>query len=322
MPSNSAFKNGYKPISAVKLLAADLPEVQYIVADLMTEGLGIVAGAPKVGKSWLTLQAAVEISIGGSVLGRSCEQRDVLYYALEDGERRIQKRLRKLDAGRDESKRLRLLFEAPRLGEGLEEQIEAWLAKHEGGVVVIDILAKVRPNTSRGNAYQEDYEVMAPLHELARSHPGSVLIGNTHDRKAAADDILTTVTGTRGITGSADWIWVVKRPRLDPVGEIHIVGRDIEQDLKLSARFDGTWTADERPLPVASPERNRIYDWLVVHGPAYPKNVAIGLGITPNAAQRLLVKMHQDGQLQKTPEGYDIDRSKRNPNGTWLSVEV
>lgn len=311
MPRSRAHLNGYDSISATKLLATQLPDLEYLVEGILPEGLGILAGAPKTGKSWLALQTAIEISQGGELLGRRChEPRPALYYGLEDGPRRLQKRLRTL--GRDrELTGLRIRLSAPRLHGGLEDDVEKWLTQHEGGVVFIDVLSKVRPKgRQRGrNAYDEDYEALGAIHDVAQAHPGSAVVVLTHDRKAESEDYLVSVTGTRGVTGSADWVWVLKRRQLDPRGSIYVTGRDIEREMLLGASFNGAWSLDDRPLPTASNERNQIYEWLEEHGPAFAKSVAEALNMNSRqAAQYLLNKMHESGQVQKTDKGYDIDR--------------
>ncbi len=240
---------------ATDLMEKKLRPLEYPITDILPEGLGIVAGAPKVGKSWLTLQAAIEIATGGAMLGKQTDKaRPVLYYGLEDGERRFQKRIASLDAGRKlDLSLLAFHYESPAIGEGLEDDIEAFFeANGEDSVVFIDVLAKIRPpSKGRGSAYDEDYGVIGPLQTLSKGHPGSSLVVVTHDRKMGSEDFLTTVTGTRGVTGAADWIWVVKRPRLEDVGNIYITGRDIERDAMITARFDGVWSLVGRLAPTA-----------------------------------------------------------------------
>lgn len=247
---------------ADELYEKDLRELEYPVADIFPEGLGIVAGAPKVGKSWLTFQAAIQIAAGSSLLGKSTDKsRPVLYYGLEDGERRFQKRMKfllsELHPGiTDEERRyilsyLGLRYESPAIGEGLERDVAAFIDDNGGDAVVfIDVLAKIRPRSSgKGSVYDEDYGVLGPLQTVSKERPGSSIVVVTHDRKMGAEDPLTTVTGSRGVVGAADWVWVIKRPRLEDVGTIFVTGRDIERDTSLTASFRGVWTRLARVCP-------------------------------------------------------------------------
>lgn len=239
---------------ATDLMQESLRPLEYPITDILPEGLGIVAGAPKVGKSWLTLQAAVAIATGTSLLGKQADKpRPVLYYGLEDGKRRFQKRIAALTDPTTDLSLLAFHYESPVIGEGLEDDIAAFMDQNgEDSVVFIDVLAKIRPPAKgRGSAYDEDYSVVGPLQSLSKAHPGSSLVVVTHDRKMGSEDFLTTVTGTRGVTGAADWIWVVKRPRLEDIGNIYITGRDIERDVMITAKFGGAWTLVGRQAPTS-----------------------------------------------------------------------
>src|SRR5262249_11215399 len=69
----------------------------YVIPGLIPEGLTILAGKPKIGKSWMALDIASGLAGGYYILGNiKLEQADVLYCALEDNERRLQNRLLKI----------------------------------------------------------------------------------------------------------------------------------------------------------------------------------------------------------------------------------
>ncbi len=44
-----------KTVDAETLMTTPLPAIRYVVDQLLPQGLHILAGAPKVGKSWLAL---------------------------------------------------------------------------------------------------------------------------------------------------------------------------------------------------------------------------------------------------------------------------
>lgn len=96
-----AQKNG-KPetFTAADLMALELPETRWAVPDIVPEGVTLLVGKPKLGKSWLTLGFGVATATGGVALGtKRVEQGECLYLALEDNRRRLQKRLTKLLSG-------------------------------------------------------------------------------------------------------------------------------------------------------------------------------------------------------------------------------
>ena len=61
---------------------------------IIPEGMGLLAGGPKVGKSWLGYALSLAIARGADALGGipTGTARPVLYLALEDGDRRMKER--------------------------------------------------------------------------------------------------------------------------------------------------------------------------------------------------------------------------------------
>jgi len=72
------------------------PPLSYVVPGLVPEGSVLLVGAPKIGKSWLVLAVGLAAASGGKALGLDVSKRPVLYLALEDGDRRLQDRCRRL----------------------------------------------------------------------------------------------------------------------------------------------------------------------------------------------------------------------------------
>lgn len=95
-----------KTVSADALATTVFEPITCIVPGYIVEGLTLLAGKPKAGKSYLALNIAYAIATGGQVLGAEVEQGDVLYLALEDNERRLQRRLDQIEPFRDKPKRL------------------------------------------------------------------------------------------------------------------------------------------------------------------------------------------------------------------------
>ena len=120
-------RNGHRPktISAADLMALELPEVRWAVPGIVPEGVTLLAGKPKLGKSWLTLDLGVAISTGGAALGtKRVEQGECLYLALEYNRRRLQRRLDKLLSGRAAPAGLHLALDWPRVDEGGAEALD------------------------------------------------------------------------------------------------------------------------------------------------------------------------------------------------------
>src|SRR6516164_8442727 len=85
-------------ITAAALQCKQFPEIGWVLEGILPEGLTLLVGKPKVGKSWLALELSLGVAEGGFVMTviRPACTGDVLYLALEDNQRRLQKRSTKL----------------------------------------------------------------------------------------------------------------------------------------------------------------------------------------------------------------------------------
>jgi len=151
--------------TAAALQAKEFPAVSYVVPGLIPEGLTLLAGKPKIGKSWLGLDLCLAIAAGRFCLGdRRPIEGDVLYCALEDNPRRLQRRIDKLlgpSFTETWPARLTLTTYWQRLDQGGVDDIADWLDSVPAGrFVVVDTLAAVRP-VKASQGYTEDYEALA-----------------------------------------------------------------------------------------------------------------------------------------------------------------
>ena len=79
--------------SCEEIMTTVYKPIEFVIDGLIAQGLYILAGAPKVGKSWLALDMCLSIAKGESVLGQKTLQGTALYLCLEDSYARIQNRL-------------------------------------------------------------------------------------------------------------------------------------------------------------------------------------------------------------------------------------
>src|SRR5215469_6474985 len=131
-------------ITARELQSKQFKPVRIILPDLIPEGMTILAGKPKVGKSWFALDVCLAAADETRfVLGdKRPVHGDVLYLALEDNQRRLKKRLDKIIQGQgDWPPRLALHTEWKRSNEGGLKDIEAWCKSvEEPRLIWIDTL--------------------------------------------------------------------------------------------------------------------------------------------------------------------------------------
>lgn len=303
-------------IDAADLMDSVLPPLLWVVPGLLPEGTTILAGPPKVGKSALVYQIAVEVALGGALFGQRVEPGVALYLALEDGPRRGQDRLRAVLAGRTMPHgRLQVEWGAPKIGEGLVEYLDNWLGEHsDSRLVAIDTLAKVRPpSNGKRNPYEVDVEDLGRLQDLFRDRQVSLTIAH-HARKESTDDFLTSVSGTYGITGSADTIAVIRRKRLETFGTIVVTGRDVAETT-LHVRFDDTlWSVAPASLPQTSFERSEVFQTIEHHGPIFATGIAQMTGLSRQSVQNMLALMLDDGALVRVTKGYQIAPQYSQPS--------
>ncbi len=202
------------PISAREILATDYPAPRWAVPGLVPEGLTILAGHPKVGKSWIALSLGVAVAAGGSFLGkRPAIKGAVTYFALEDNARRIKDRLLRLGVTSSPGE-LEFEFSLPPIGGGGLEALDSWLeAREDVRLVVLDVFNRIRaPRPKGADPYLHDAGQVALLQALAMRRAVSIYMTH-HDKKAGADDWLDRVSGTQGIAGGADAVVLLERQR-------------------------------------------------------------------------------------------------------------
>lgn len=240
--------------TAQELLEEPITEADWVIEDLLPVGAHILAGAPKIGKSWMVLAMGLAVSMGTSFWDYAVCRGGVLYLCLEDTYARVKKRLWKLtDEAND---RFYLANSAATIKDGLAEQIDYFVITHPDlKLVFIDTFQKVRSPTG-DSIYAADYGDFSALKAMADKHSLAMMVVH-HTRKMADEDIMNTVSGSSGITGSADSIWVLKRASRG-VGDatLTITGRDVEfQELKLALR-DCRWSLIERTSEEELEERD------------------------------------------------------------------
>lgn len=79
--------------SCEEIMTTVYKPIEFVIDGLLAQGLYILAGAPKVGKSWLALDMCLSIAKGEKILGLKTSQGTALYLCLEDSYARIQNRL-------------------------------------------------------------------------------------------------------------------------------------------------------------------------------------------------------------------------------------
>lgn len=226
--------------------------IEFIIDDLITQGLYILAGSPKVGKSWLALDMCLSVAKGEKVLGQQTKKGTALCLCLEDSFQRIQSRLYELTDG------LHFSIMSESIGNGLEEQIESFKNAHSDlKIVFIDTLQMVR-NESDSN-YSSDYKELSVLKTLADKISIAIVVVH-HTRKCQDSDPFNMISGSTGISGCVDGSMVlIENKRGSRNAKLHCVGRDIENQ-EINLHFDSDmkkWIITDEPT--ASKSKDNIF---------------------------------------------------------------
>lgn len=295
--------------TAVEIMAMNFPEPRWAIPGIVAQGVTLLAGAPKIGKSWLALNVSTAVACGGRALGKvTVDAGDVLYLALEDNPRRLRSRLEKVLANAPAPPRLTFAVHCEPLPAGGTERITAWLDAHpDARLVVVDVFARVRgmaPNNL--SSYDADYLAMGALKRLADRYDVAVLVVH-HTRKAASEDFLDAVSGTNGLAGSADAVLVLRRSRGKASAELHVTGRDVEE-AEYALDFDprlGVWQILDGPASDYSlgDTRRAILDHLRVVGAGTPRHIAESLSLNHETVKKTCKRMFDDDQLDTDGAG-------------------
>lgn len=287
----------------------DLPPLKWAVEGHLAEGFNVLAGRQKLGKSRLALDFAVAVATGGYAMGTiPCEQGDVLYIDLENGRRRVQRRLHELfpdKAGRLDMPGLLWAFEAPPIGGGFTDLLDAWVRKVEKPrLIVLDVLQRVKPvgGDKRQNSYERDYSTFAPIQQWALDN-NVALLALHHTRKGGADDPLEALSGSNGLSAVADTTLVLDK---DASGvTLYVRGRDVEER-DAALRCDGPhWLlqgeasdvrrSDERAVMLAALDEAKE--------PLTPRDMSDLTGRPYTSVRQLLVRMAKAGEVEKPKRG-------------------
>lgn len=302
-------------INTNELMAIEFPPVQWCVPEYVPEGLSVLAGRQKLGKTWLALDWAIACASGSCAM-RSipCEQGDVLYIDLENGRRRAQDRINLLfpsPRNRPDLSRLQWQNEAPALGNGFLQSADDWrLSVIRPRLLIIDVLQRVKPagNANR-NAYENDYAIFSALQHWSLEH-GVAVVGLHHTRKGGAEDPLEALSGSNGLSACADTTLVLDK---DAAGtSLYVRGRDVLEKKSALQFLQGQWivTGDAESVTASTERGNILAALLEADDPMSPADLASVTGMKSGNTRRLLFSMAKAREVQKSGYGRYVHPDK------------
>lgn len=225
---------------AGQILHTDYPDIISIVDDYLTAGVWFIYGMPKIGKSWLGGQVGLAIATGGTVFGKNVKRGRVLYLALEDGERRLKRRMLLQHWPSDVAidymlpKDFREQIGPLNLAGG--KRLLAYIEQHDYLATIVDTFSRgFNVNQLKSDALTD---ALAPFQEFTQ-RTNRVIIFIDHEPKRNDENAtaITALFGGIAKVGVADGVWRLYKERGKSV-RIDIEGRDLEDTYSLKLHFD------------------------------------------------------------------------------------
>jgi len=291
-----------------ELINMDFQPLNWVIEDILPEGLFILGGKPKQGKSILALNIGIAVANGDPVFNRKTCEGAVIYLALEDVARRLQVRLLKMLNGMPAPENFKIFTNWSRFEDGGLDCIEGEILKHENiKLIIIDTFAKFTGRA--GNNYNNDYEIISTIKEIADKYGVTILLIH-HMRKSGADYIMDTFSGSTGITAAADGVIAFVRNNNLVDAELHILGRDVEL-AEIALRFNPnivTWECVGDMIDVKNtPQYQLLYDYVKDNtskdNPFPPSVIAEKTGLQKSYVKKKLTVMKKKGEVKKPGHG-------------------
>ncbi len=273
--------------TAADLLNADFPEPTWLVPGILPTGLTLLAGRPKVGKSWLALQIAHAKGIGGEVFGAAVDKGRVLFLALEDSPARLADRMRLQHWPEDADVQFQTSCAVAELAAILEHD--------RFDLLVIDTFSRLFVDVDQDDV-SATTKALGQLQELAQAGGFSVLLLD-HHRKGADGDAVLDVLGSTGKSAVADTIAGLFRHRGERDATFKTVSRDCEE-VELTLRFGrdlGIWSVVD--YGERCPQTGAIIDALRDE-PDTLTGLSRKLELSKSTVSRALAELHNAGRTK------------------------
>ena len=284
------------------ITAAELMDMQFlprstVVDGMLPAGCYILAGAPKVGKSFLMAQLCWCVATGTPFLGQPTHRSQVLYLSLEDTGERVQGRLIRMFGVEHPVGRLYLKFETDLRGRDLLAMLEGFFMDHPSvRLVVIDTFQRVREGGGAQYSYQSDYEEIRPFKEFTDIHDVALILVHHTRKNTESENSFDRISGTNGLLGAADGAFLLYREK----GRVILdqTGKDLPGQ-RMILDFDPQrclWTVVSREAEIAEPPEPLLEqvsaflssagkDWA---GTPTELSALLGVDMKPNALTRRL----------------------------------
>ena len=299
----------YRLISAKEIYNTEFEPLVWIVPEIIPEGLSKLDGPPKSMKSWLVLSLSLSVSMGGSFMGHiPVEKKDVVYLALEDDKRRLNRRMHKIGIEPPEN----FFIMTPAEWQGTIADFEKLLQEHkEIGLVVIDTLFMFSPMAD-SNSYVDTYSPVSRIQRISHStNTAIVLVHHTRKTQKDGGSWADSGMGSQGINGAVDTILLLDKKDGSHEGTLKVKGRDVEETaykLKWDKTLCSWELIGETPLVETTPTlRDDILELLTENPEGLRnKDLCVFTGKDKSTVSRATAELIQQGKITKTNDLFKL----------------
>lgn len=297
-------------VDGLTIYRSTAPDNQFVIDGLLLNGLTILAGRPKSGKSWCALQLGLAVALGTAFMGAKEVTTPGLvdYFALEESQQRTAVRMRKLTSESVLLQNLNVAYALMPLAGGGIEQLKLMVEKRVPSLIVIDTFLKAvgAPAKDKVDLMRTEYQEIDMLHKLAQDAKIAIVL--VHHTRKAGGAAIDAVAGSTGVTAAADSVWRLDKRETACI--LDVMGRDIE-DQSLALKFSKEpetfgWSiiGDGESVQRAEEEKAVTAMLSVTNGvKARPDAVARFLRVTVYEAIQVLEGMRRMGSVNYDGHG-------------------
>lgn len=318
--------NKWKTKTTDELAAEEIPPIKWIIPELVPAGLTIIAGPPKIGKSFLCWNLAFAAAMQGVALSAITveEQSNVLYLALDDDRKLLQQRHQEILKDQNIPKNVYLIDSESNVmlnSVGLH-QLERYVDKYQTNFVIVDTWQHARPelpNTNKKTSYDIDYELLIPIRKFAHRKNIAIMLV-THTRKGSdLDNPFNMIQGSTGIQAGCDTLLMLTKEGDAPV--LRTSGRRVFYNEYSMTLADGLWQMHEyEPQVRTSDEAERVLEALKeMKGEKFTiEALAKQLDVKKNTLEQRIKRMVDREQIIKIGRGHYVHPDYADPDNDVL----
>jgi hypothetical protein len=289
-----------------ELLDNPPPPIEYLVEDFVARGsASLMIGKPKSYKTTILIQVGTALAGNPALLAKwsdfntLAKGTKVAFLDLEQNDRIFYEQMTRLGLGKV-SASFKRITEFPKLDAMGVEVLREMIVKEKFTFIIIDSLARVKPDPARGgNVFADDAATMQRITNLAHELNVHIMVVAHAGKRDAADNPMEMIAGTNGLTASVDdvFVWFTSEPDEGDTKRrnLFMSGRNI--------RRPGTYVLekkDSEPLftlmgsedqVIKGEGRQKILQILGFSGPMTPSAIAKAVGVSAPRVHQVLKEL-------------------------------